>query len=45
MNECDVIPNACPNGQCVNTEGSYFCRCNPGYELSADRTQCLGKVK
>ncbi|XP_021344449.1 fibrillin-3-like, partial [Mizuhopecten yessoensis] len=40
INECETIPNTCENGKCTNTEGSYFCVCDPGYETNADRTQC-----
>ena len=26
--------------ECVDTEGSYECRCNDGYILAADGTSC-----
>lgn len=33
LNECEEFPDSCPsNTTCVNTEGSYYCVCNPGYE-------------
>ena len=28
---------------CNNTEGSYICSCDPGYQLNADGLQCNGK--
>lgn len=40
VNECETIRDVCRNGQCTNTEGSYFCTCNPGYEATPDRTAC-----
>ena len=30
------------NGQCVNTDRSFRCICNPGYRLSPDGAFCLG---
>ena len=43
VNECSTQRNLCTNGQCVNTEGSFYCVCRDGSELTPDRTQCLGK--
>ncbi|XP_061698084.1 epidermal growth factor-like protein 6 isoform X2 [Syngnathoides biaculeatus] len=34
INECVTGSNLCPyNRQCVNTFGSYFCKCQDGYDL------------
>ena len=41
IDEC-VERDLCENGRCTNTEGSYFCTCDLGYELSSDRTRCVG---
>ena len=41
VNECETIPGVCRNGQCTNTEGSYFCTCSPGFEPTRDRTGCI----
>ena len=30
-NECDNSPCG-PNGDCLNTQGSFTCNCQPGYE-------------
>ena len=30
---------------CTNTEGSFTCGCNSGYELDADGTTCNGMYK
>jgi hypothetical protein len=42
INECNTT--TCPdNSQCVNTEGSFYCKCDVGYFTSSDGT-CQGKV-
>ena len=41
-NECQQT-GMCQNGQCVNMEGSYQCVCRPGFDLSEDKSVCLGK--
>uniref|UniRef100_A0A8B9JTQ2 Latent-transforming growth factor beta-binding protein 1 n=1 Tax=Astyanax mexicanus TaxID=7994 RepID=A0A8B9JTQ2_ASTMX len=38
INEC-AIPNKCPNGVCVNTEGSFTCECKNGFTKNW-RGQC-----
>ncbi|XP_022223419.2 protein HEG homolog 1 [Drosophila obscura] len=38
VNECHV-EKPCDQ-QCVNTPGSYFCRCRQGFELQADQQSC-----
>lgn len=33
----------CRNGRCVNTEGSFQCICNAGFELTPNGKNCIGK--
>ena len=33
------------NHHCVNTPGSYFCLCRPGYTLDADGHTCKGEFQ
>lgn len=33
----------CRNGRCVNTEGSFQCICNAGFELTPDGKNCIGE--
>ena len=42
MNECDDNPGC--DHSCNNTEGSYTCGCDEGYELDADGYSCNGIV-
>lgn len=35
------MPNACPNGRCINTMGSYRCLCSNGYRVDASGSQCI----
>lgn len=39
MNECALGNGGCDH-QCVNTGGSFTCRCNSGYNLQSDRLSC-----
>lgn len=41
INECLLDPAVCRGGSCVNTEGSFFCRCPPGLSLDQAGTTCL----
>ncbi|XP_049577285.1 fibrillin-2b isoform X1 [Syngnathus scovelli] len=41
INECQVMPNLCQNGQCINTIGSYRCHCNVGYKTDFTATSCV----
>ena len=43
IDECVRDPGICGAGRCTNTEGSYFCTCDPGYELTSDRSRCICK--
>ena len=33
------MPDICGH-MCQNTYGSYWCRCQPGYQLAADKRTC-----
>lgn len=41
MNECEH-GGMCPNGECVNMDGSYKCICKPGYKQTPDQQICIG---
>uniref|UniRef100_A0A3Q3W5C5 Latent-transforming growth factor beta-binding protein 1 n=1 Tax=Mola mola TaxID=94237 RepID=A0A3Q3W5C5_MOLML len=40
VDECQ-LHGVCPNGQCVNTVGSYRCACNPGFVPDPTLTACM----
>lgn len=47
IDECVTGKNLCPyNRQCVNTFGSYYCKCQDGYDLKYvdGKYDCVGKV-
>ena len=41
INECAVQNGNCSQ-LCVNTNGSYYCSCYPGYRLNQDNKTCDG---
>lgn len=43
IDECIVNGVMCRNGRCVNTEGSFQCICNAGFELTSDGKNCIGE--
>ncbi|CAG0912308.1 unnamed protein product [Notodromas monacha] len=40
INECILIPSLCPNGECINTQGSYTCSCYEGFKYNAQSNAC-----
>uniref|UniRef100_A0A915AIW5 EGF-like domain-containing protein n=1 Tax=Parascaris univalens TaxID=6257 RepID=A0A915AIW5_PARUN len=40
INEC-LIDNGGCHHDCVNTIGTFYCRCFPGFQLGSDRTKCI----
>uniref|UniRef100_A0A8C9MFK3 EGF-like domain-containing protein n=1 Tax=Serinus canaria TaxID=9135 RepID=A0A8C9MFK3_SERCA len=34
----------CRNGRCVNTDGSFQCICNAGFEITPDGKNCVGEA-
>lgn len=43
-NECEEIAGICANGDCINLDGGFSCRCKSGFRLSSTRDSCLGKT-
>lgn len=41
IDECEMMPNLCRNGKCINTMGSYRCICNKGYKPDHSGTRCI----
>lgn len=42
IDECEMDMSGCSQ-KCYNTEGSFVCSCNPGYELQEDSRTCSGQ--
>uniref|UniRef100_A0A3P9PYX7 Latent transforming growth factor beta binding protein 1 n=1 Tax=Poecilia reticulata TaxID=8081 RepID=A0A3P9PYX7_POERE len=40
VDECQ-LQVVCPNGDCLNTMGSYMCTCKPGYAPDTSLTNCI----
>uniref|UniRef100_A0A8D3E1D9 Fibrillin 1 n=1 Tax=Scophthalmus maximus TaxID=52904 RepID=A0A8D3E1D9_SCOMX len=40
LDECVANGRICNNGRCVNTEGSFHCVCNAGFEITSDGKNC-----
>lgn len=41
INECESNNGGCDH-ICTNTESSYTCSCNSGYQLESDEHKCTG---
>ncbi|ELK08077.1 Fibrillin-3 [Pteropus alecto] len=41
VDECHVLSHLCPNGECINSLGSFRCHCQAGYTPDATATTCL----
>lgn len=42
VDEC-AVTNRCLGGHCVNTEGSFSCLCEAGFQPSPESGECVGK--
>eukprot|EP00057_Strongylocentrotus_purpuratus_P011640 XP_011666114.1 PREDICTED: fibrillin-1 isoform X3 [Strongylocentrotus purpuratus] len=45
VDECNAFDNICMHGSCLNSQGSYRCRCDQGYMSDTSGTQCVVSVK
>ncbi|XP_063957555.1 latent-transforming growth factor beta-binding protein 4-like [Lytechinus pictus] len=43
VDECTAFDNICMHGTCLNSQGSYRCRCDEGYMSDTSGTQCVGE--
>ena len=39
--ECALNNGGCQH-KCINTDGSYYCSCDTGYDLQQDKLSCQG---
>jgi len=42
IDECQTNYGGCVQ-KCINTDGSYECSCNDGFEMTSDGLTCAGK--
>ena len=41
VNECQILNGGCEH-HCINTNGSYVCKCNTGFFLDGNGKTCSG---
>jgi len=43
IDECNIMRGVCGNGTCQNTNGSFTCDCEEGFESTMMMQVCMGE--
>lgn len=43
INQCEIMPDLCENGDCINLQKGYRCSCYDGYRTDSSERACISK--